>query len=74
MRGQRGWRELAVLGDNIEKLSGMLEGLIWCPKGGEANDHFDDWVHEEVTYKVAFCFVLIRTACFLSFDLIILLS
>ncbi|XP_028781043.1 probable protein phosphatase 2C 21 [Neltuma alba] len=47
MRGQRGWRELAVLGDNIEKLSGMLEGFIWSPRGGDGNDHSDDWVLEE---------------------------
>ncbi|KAK4269515.1 hypothetical protein QN277_022662 [Acacia crassicarpa] len=47
MLGQRGWRELAVLGDNIEKLSGMLEGFIWSPRGGEGNDNSDDWVLEE---------------------------
>ncbi|KAL2321490.1 hypothetical protein Fmac_025869 [Flemingia macrophylla] len=47
MRGQRGWRELAVLGDKIEKLSGMLEGFIWSPKSSEANDHVDDWAFEE---------------------------
>ncbi|KAF7843178.1 putative protein phosphatase 2C 60 [Senna tora] len=46
MRGQRGWRELAVLGDNIEKLSGMLEGFIWSPRT-EHNAHSDDWVLEE---------------------------
>ncbi|KAF1870189.1 hypothetical protein Lal_00017770 [Lupinus albus] len=47
MLGQRGWRELAVLGDKMEKLSGMLEGFIWSPKGGEANDRVDDWAFEE---------------------------
>ncbi|OIW04970.1 hypothetical protein TanjilG_01166 [Lupinus angustifolius] len=47
MCGQRGWRELAILGDKIEKLSGILEGFIWSPKGGEANDHVDDWAFEE---------------------------
>ncbi|RYR40978.1 hypothetical protein Ahy_A09g046720 isoform B [Arachis hypogaea] len=47
MRGQRGWRELAVLGDKIEKLSGMLEGFIWSPRSGETNDHSDDWAFEE---------------------------
>lgn len=52
MRGQRGWRELAILGDKIEKVSGMIEGLIWSPRGGEANGHFDDWPTEEVLYHV----------------------
>ncbi|KAE8717269.1 putative protein phosphatase 2C 60 [Hibiscus syriacus] len=32
MRGQRGWRELAILGDKIDKFTGMIEGLIWSPK------------------------------------------
>lgn len=47
MRGQRGWRELAILGDKIEQLAGMLEGLIWSPKAGEVHDNFD-WPSEEV--------------------------
>ncbi|KAH1240344.1 putative protein phosphatase 2C 60 [Glycine max] len=47
MRGQRGWRELAVLGDKIEKLSGMLEGFIWSPRSSEANDRVNDWAFEE---------------------------
>lgn len=48
MRGQRGWRELAILGDKIDKVSGMIEGLIWSPRSGEANGHIDDWSSEEV--------------------------
>ncbi|XWS20551.1 hypothetical protein CRYUN_Cryun31cG0111600 [Craigia yunnanensis] len=47
MRGQRGWRELAVLGDKIDKVSGLIEGLIWSPRGGDPNNHFDDWPSEE---------------------------
>ncbi|KAK6267771.1 hypothetical protein QUC31_011931 [Theobroma cacao] len=47
MRGQRGWRELAILGDKMDKVSGLIEGLIWSPRGGEANNHFDDWRSEE---------------------------
>ncbi|MBA0846283.1 hypothetical protein Goarm_023241 [Gossypium armourianum] len=47
MRGQRGWRELAILGDKIDKLTGMIEGLIWSPKGGEGIDQDDDWAIEE---------------------------
>lgn len=48
MRGQRGWRELAVLGDKINKFTGMIEGLIWSPRGANANDRLDDWAFEEV--------------------------
>lgn len=64
MRGQRGWRELAVLGDKMEKLSGMLEGLIWSPRSSEANDRVDDWAFEEVTNKITICFSRIHAACF----------
>ncbi|XP_020533518.1 probable protein phosphatase 2C 11 isoform X2 [Jatropha curcas] len=45
MHGQRGWRELAILRDKIDKVSG--EGLIWSPRGGEVNNSFDDWSSEE---------------------------
>lgn len=48
MRGQRGWRELAVLGDKINKFTGMIEGLIWSPRGGDGNEQVDDWAFEEV--------------------------
>ncbi|KAL0393933.1 UNVERIFIED_CONTAM: putative protein phosphatase 2C 60 [Sesamum latifolium] len=47
MRGQRGWRELAVLGDKINKFTGMIEGLIWSPRGGDKSDQADDWAFEE---------------------------
>ncbi|KAE8656922.1 Detected protein of unknown function [Hibiscus syriacus] len=47
MCGQRGWRELAVLGDKTDKISGCIEGFIWSPKSGEAKDGFDDWHSEE---------------------------
>ncbi|KAI8017559.1 putative protein phosphatase 2C 60 [Camellia lanceoleosa] len=47
MCGQRGWRELAILGDKIEQTSDMVEGLIESPKSGEANGHVDDWPSEE---------------------------
>ncbi|KAF8400506.1 hypothetical protein HHK36_013804 [Tetracentron sinense] len=47
MRGQRGWRELAVLGDKINKFTGMIEGFIWSPRGGEVNNQVDDWAFEE---------------------------
>lgn len=47
MRGQRGWRELAVLGDKINKFTGMIEGLIWSPRSNDGNDQVDDWAFEE---------------------------
>ncbi|XP_059275319.1 probable protein phosphatase 2C 60 isoform X2 [Lycium ferocissimum] len=47
MRGQRGWRELAALGDKLNKFTGMIEGLIWSPKNGDGNNHVDDWAFEE---------------------------
>ncbi|KAL9248507.1 putative protein phosphatase 2C 60 [Drosera capensis] len=45
MRGQRGWRELAVLGDKINKFTGMIEGLIWSPRSSDGQD--DEWAFEE---------------------------
>ncbi|VFQ86503.1 unnamed protein product [Cuscuta campestris] len=47
MRGQRGWRELAVLGDKLIKLTGLIEGLIWSSRNSEGNDQHDDWAFEE---------------------------
>ncbi|KAF8013326.1 hypothetical protein BT93_I1235 [Corymbia citriodora subsp. variegata] len=47
MRGQRGWRELAALGDKINRFTGMIEGLIWSPRGADGNDKNDDWAFEE---------------------------
>ncbi|GKF00238.1 hypothetical protein Tco_0023588, partial [Tanacetum coccineum] len=35
MLGQRGWKELSALGDKINKFTGVIEGLIWFPRGGE---------------------------------------
>lgn len=48
MQGQRGWRELAILGDKINKFTGMIEGLIWSPRGSDSNNNTDDWAAEEV--------------------------
>ncbi|KAK4748290.1 hypothetical protein SAY87_014876 [Trapa incisa] len=47
MRGQRGWRELAILGDKIEKFSGMIEGFIWSPRNGRAHVQTENWQSEE---------------------------
>ncbi|XP_074296487.1 putative protein phosphatase 2C 60 isoform X4 [Silene latifolia] len=51
MRGQRGWRELAFLGDKLNKFTGMIEGLIWSPKAGDGNEHDDDWAFEDGTHS-----------------------
>jgi protein phosphatase 1G len=48
MRGQRGWRELQALGDKMNQFTGMIEGLIWSPKGSDSNAQHDDWAFEEV--------------------------
>ncbi|GKA11335.1 probable protein phosphatase 2C 60, partial [Tanacetum coccineum] len=47
MRGQRGWRELSALGDKINKFTGVIEGLIWSPRGGEGSQKVDEWAFEE---------------------------
>lgn len=47
MRGQRGWRELSILGDKLNKFTGVIESLIWSPRG-EASNKVDDWAFEEV--------------------------
>ncbi|XP_058785971.1 probable protein phosphatase 2C 60 isoform X1 [Vicia villosa] len=48
MRGQRGWRELSILGDKINKFTGMIEGLIWSPRSSNGISRVDDWACEEV--------------------------
>ncbi|KAK9069833.1 hypothetical protein SSX86_010229 [Deinandra increscens subsp. villosa] len=47
MRGQRGWIELAILGDKTEKLSGMKERLIGSRESSEVKSQDDDWSVEE---------------------------
>jgi protein phosphatase 1G len=47
MRGQRGWRELSILGDKMNKFSGMIEGLIWSPRSNNGISRADDWAFEE---------------------------
>lgn len=47
MKGQRGWRELAELGEKGPKFSGMLESIIWSPKGGDADKLGEGWHSEE---------------------------
>ncbi|CAN6175306.1 unnamed protein product [Urochloa humidicola] len=47
MKGQRGWRELTELGEKGNKISRMLEGIIWSPKGGDSDDLGDGWNNEE---------------------------
>jgi len=48
MRGQRGWRELAVLGDKVKGFNGMIEGLIRSPRSNDNKDQSDDWAFEKV--------------------------
>jgi protein phosphatase 1G len=48
MRGQRGWRELSILGDKMNMFSGMIEGLIWSPQSNNNISRADDWAFEEV--------------------------
>ncbi|CAI9283670.1 unnamed protein product [Lactuca saligna] len=47
MCGQRGWRELAILGNKMDQFSGMIEGLIWSPKGNDLKGLNDNWSTEE---------------------------
>ncbi|CAI9113851.1 OLC1v1014542C8 [Oldenlandia corymbosa var. corymbosa] len=47
MCGQRGSRELAALGDKMQRVSSMIEGLIWSPRSAEANGPVDDWSSEQ---------------------------
>ncbi|KAF3789844.1 putative protein phosphatase 2C 58 [Nymphaea thermarum] len=47
MKGQRGWRELSILGDSFNKISGMIEGLIFSPRNSENNEQEDGWAFEE---------------------------
>ncbi|KAL8260914.1 hypothetical protein R6Q59_024963 [Mikania micrantha] len=52
MCGQRGWRELTILGDKKDQFSGMMEKLIWSPRSGEVNGRqTDDWSVEEGPYS-----------------------
>ena len=48
MCGQRGWRELAILGNKMDQFIGMIEGLIWSPKGNDLKGLNDNWSTEEV--------------------------
>lgn len=50
MCGQRGWRELAILGNKMDQFSGMIEGLIWSPRSGSVKAVNDKWSSEEVVY------------------------
>lgn len=47
MKGQRGWRELTELGDKGNKISGMIDDIIWPPKGGDSDKIREDWDTEE---------------------------
>eukprot|EP01018_Ginkgo_biloba_P011148 Gb_03378 [translate_table: standard] len=54
MCGQRGWRELAVLGDKHNKITGLLDGMIWSSSRtvenrSEAEE--DDWGSEQGAHE-----------------------
>nr|KAJ0224795.1 hypothetical protein LSAT_V11C100000130 [Lactuca sativa] len=55
MCGQRGWRELAILGNKMDQFSGMIEGLIWSPKGNDLKGLNDNWSTEEVSSQFLVC-------------------
>lgn len=78
MRGQRGWRELAVLGDKMNKFSGMIEGLIWSPRSGDKSDQVDDWAFEEVSpifsNKLNDSMICVSTFSFALFLVLVLLK
>ncbi|KAH9323118.1 hypothetical protein KI387_017757, partial [Taxus chinensis] len=53
MRGERGWRELAILGDKQNKISGLLDGIMWSPRSGANRSDVkeDDWASEQGTHE-----------------------
>lgn len=49
MCGQRGWRELAILGDRIDQFNGMIVGLLWSKNNEIKECDTDDWHAEKVS-------------------------
>lgn len=70
MKGQRGWRELTELGEKTNKISGMLEGIIWSPKSGDSDNLGDGWDNEEVNR--IFCFLIIKHYFFLVCEILVI--
>jgi len=71
MQGQRGWRELAVLGDKMNKFSGMIEGFIWSPRSGDTNNQPDSWPLEDVNLFIYLLYLASSVFCTrLSWDLL----
>jgi protein phosphatase 1G len=54
MKGQRGCRELNEIGEkgNGNKITDMLDGIIWSPKGGDSVKLEDSWESEEVKLPI----------------------
>ena len=46
MRGERGWRELALLEDKAERFSRNNYDSMCSPRSDEFNDQNDDWTEE----------------------------
>lgn len=64
MRGERGWRELATMGDTMEQLNGRIEGFLWHKYHAEKHqaenkEQNDDWTPEKVfTLACISCIIL----------------
>lgn len=48
MCGQKGWRELAILGDKLDQFNGMIEGLLWSKNSEVREGDREDWPSEKV--------------------------
>ena len=46
MSGERGWRELATMGDTMDQITGKIEGFFWHRHHAENEEHKH---HEENT-------------------------
>lgn len=59
MCGERGWRELATMGDTMDQISGRLEGFLWHKHHAENKEQIDDWTPEKVfTAACISCIIL----------------
>ncbi|GLJ32033.1 hypothetical protein SUGI_0645140 [Cryptomeria japonica] len=53
MCGERGWRELAILGDKQNKITGLLDGIMWSPRSSanRSDVNEDDWASEQGSHE-----------------------
>ena len=69
MRGERGRRELALLGDKKNKDTTLLDGITWStPKDVEIRTQVedDDWTSEEVLFFHIFMYANFKPFVFIS--------